>query len=305
MVLWLALSPQGRRALRTPLPWLAAVIAVAVYAPNVAWNAGHGWVTFDKQFGRARVEGFAPQFVLKLAFDQALLLNPLIALFVVLAVRRRLVWPLLAVSAPFALYLGFHALHDEVQGQWPAPLYPSLAICAAAAAEGATGWLARLRAAAPALGWIAGAVAFGWVLAPPMATPFRDPVLPLRGWPAFYGEAQRERLAAGAAWVGTTDYSLAAMLSLSPDKAPATEVIERPRFVFETPDERADFTRPGLLLEPRKATDLVDLAHCFASVTPQPALSRGLGSHPAIYEAFRVAGPLVDVERDGCPLAKR
>jgi len=49
-----ALTPQGRRQLRSPWPWLAAVVALAVFAPNIAWNASHGWMTFTKQFGRAR-----------------------------------------------------------------------------------------------------------------------------------------------------------------------------------------------------------------------------------------------------------
>ena len=63
IALWLALAADGRRQLRTPWPWLGAAVALAVFAPNVAWNAQHGWLTFAKQFGRARPAGFAPQFL--------------------------------------------------------------------------------------------------------------------------------------------------------------------------------------------------------------------------------------------------
>jgi len=54
-VLWLALSAEGRRMLRTPWPWLAAAIAAAIFSFNVAWNAQHHWLTFAKQFGRVGV----------------------------------------------------------------------------------------------------------------------------------------------------------------------------------------------------------------------------------------------------------
>jgi 4-amino-4-deoxy-L-arabinose transferase-like glycosyltransferase len=119
MLLWLALSVEGRRQLRTPWPWLGALVAGAIFAPNIAWNADHGWLTFAKQFGRVQPSGFAPQFFAKLVVDQVMLLNPIVAVFVALAVRRRAAWTLLAVSAPFATYLVIHSLHDPVQGQWP------------------------------------------------------------------------------------------------------------------------------------------------------------------------------------------
>ena len=35
---------------------------------------------------------------------------------------------------PFMAYLVLHALHDRVQGHWPTPLYPALAVAAAVAA---------------------------------------------------------------------------------------------------------------------------------------------------------------------------
>ena len=83
VLLWLLLSARGRRALRTPWPWLAAVIALAVFAPNIAWNADHGWMTFAKQFGRvAPAAGLQPRYLAKFLFDQFILLNPLIVVFV-------------------------------------------------------------------------------------------------------------------------------------------------------------------------------------------------------------------------------
>jgi 4-amino-4-deoxy-L-arabinose transferase-like glycosyltransferase len=204
VLLWLALCADGRRQLRTPWPWLAAVVAGAVFAPNVAWNATHGWLTFAKQFGRVRADGFDPGFLGKFAVDQALLLNPLIVIFIGLAVRRRAAWPLLAISAPFAAYLVIHSLHAEVQGQWPAPLYPLLAIAAAAAAETATGRLAIVRTAAAPVGLGVSAALLAFLVAPVDAgLPFRDPLAPYRDWPAFSAAVERARVGEGAVWIGT------------------------------------------------------------------------------------------------------
>ena len=50
----------GRRALRTPGPYLAALIAVAVLAPVILWNAQHGWASFAFQAGRGAPKHIQP-----------------------------------------------------------------------------------------------------------------------------------------------------------------------------------------------------------------------------------------------------
>ena len=306
ILIWLALSADGRRQLRTPWPWLAAVIAAAVFAPNIAWNATHGWLTFAKQFGRVRAGGFEPGFLGKLAVDQLLLLNPLIALFVALAVRRRAAWPLLAISAPFAAYLVIHSLHDEVQGQWPAPLYPVLVIAAAAAAENAKGWLAAARSAAAPVGLAISAALIGFLVAPADAgLPFRDPLAPYRDWPAFSAAVERARTGARAAWVGTPTYGVAAQFAAAPQvHAPATQIFQRERYSFEIPAERADFTRPGLIVVSPRDPAGVLLPRCFGQVEALSPISRGAGKNAAIYAIYRVAQPRRDVETHGCPETK-
>jgi hypothetical protein len=37
----------ARRELRTPWPWIAALLAGAIVAPNLAWQARHGWPTLE------------------------------------------------------------------------------------------------------------------------------------------------------------------------------------------------------------------------------------------------------------------
>ena len=302
LVFWLAGARDGRRALATPWPWLAAAIAAAVFAPNVAWNAAHGWLTFNRQFGRVRVDGWAPGYLIKLVVDQVLLLNPLIAVFLGLSVRRLSPAPLLAICAPYVLYLAFHSLHDEVQGQWPAPLYPTLALCAAAAAERASGWLARLRTAAPWLGLAcAGATLIVVAAASDGRLAYPVPARDLRGWPAFAAGVERARIGAGAAWVGGTDYGIVAELADWPAiKAPVAEVFERERYSFELPAARADFSRPGLILVPPRDGGEPQVRSCFAHVTPLPEIDRGQGGATVRYRVFRVSGPRRDVERSGC-----
>ena len=303
LLLRLALSADGRRQLRTPWPWLGAIVAAAVFAPNFAWNAEHGWLTFAKQFGRVRAGGFEPAFLGKLLLDQALLLNPLIVIFIALAVRRRVAWPLLAVAAPFAAYLVIHSLHDQVQGQWPAPLYPLLVVAAAAAAVGATGWLAGMRAAVAPAGLGVSAALLIFLVAPVDATlPFRDPLAPYRDWPAFSAAVERASVASGAAWVGAPTYGVAAQIAASHQvQAPAAQIYQRERYTFETLAERADFSRPGLVVvSPRNpAGSLLPL--CFGKVDALAPIVRGEGVSAASYSAYLVAEPRRDVERLGCP----
>ena len=302
LLLWLATTRDGRRALATPWPWLAVLIAAAVFAPNIAWNAAHGWLTFGRQFGRTRFGGWAPGYLIKLIVDQILLLNPLIAVFLGLSIRRRAPAALLAICTPYVLYLLFHSLHDEVQGQWPAPLYPSLVLCAAAAAEPASRWLRTLRNAAPSVGLGVSAIALVFIAVPfGNRLPFRDPARDLRGWPAFAVSVEQARLRAGAAWVGATEYGLVAQLADWPAlRAPAVEVVERERYSFELPAQRADFSRPGLILIPPRNSDEPAVRRCFAQVLPLQEIDRGEGKAVVRYRAFLVSGPLLDVEHVGC-----
>ena len=54
-LLLLTFDPVFRRALKAPWPWLAAAIAVVIFAPNLIWNARHDWASIRYQLGH----GFA------------------------------------------------------------------------------------------------------------------------------------------------------------------------------------------------------------------------------------------------------
>jgi 4-amino-4-deoxy-L-arabinose transferase-like glycosyltransferase len=75
--LYLLARPPARRCLRTPGPYLAAAVGLALLAPVVAWNAAHGWASFAYQGGRAGgFHGFRAAPLLGALVAQALYLTP-------------------------------------------------------------------------------------------------------------------------------------------------------------------------------------------------------------------------------------
>jgi 4-amino-4-deoxy-L-arabinose transferase-like glycosyltransferase len=298
ILLFLAITPEGRRRLLSPGPWLAIPVAALLFGVNVLWNAQHGWVSFTKQFGRAAPAHFAPTHVLEFVVAELALLNPLIAVFVGRAtgLLRRPgangdVRPFLAISAPFLLYLLIHSLHDRVQAHWPAPVFPALAIAAAIAAESATGWWARLRTVAPVLGLGVGAAALTY-MALPIPSPFapQDPGHTVRGWGPYAEKIEALRLKTGARWVGTLSYGEAAQLvSQHEIHAPVLQLAERDRYVF-LPSAQADIRGPGLVLELNRRIDAATLSDCFEAVTPLGEVLRTHEKHGR-YAAFAVARP--------------
>ncbi|HXV00043.1 MAG TPA: glycosyltransferase family 39 protein [Caulobacteraceae bacterium] len=312
MLIWLAVSPGGRARLRTAGPWLAAAVAAAIVSANLAWNADHHWLTFDKQFGRVAAHRFAPLYLAELIAGQALLLNPLIALFAAAAimVRRRPDRPgadltaFFALAAPFAAYLVVHSLHDRVQAHWPAPLYPLLAVCAAEGAarlEGRAPWRG-LAHAAPWLGFALGAVALGLLATPGGVLGPYDLALPVRGWGPFTARLEALRRAAGAAWVGTASYGLAAQLAdQSALRAPVVQLAERDRWNGLAVPAAPDLRRPGLAVDLTRRMSAASLGRCFATVTPLGVISRGdPGEAGKPYAVFLLAAPRRDVLANGC-----
>ncbi|HXO03509.1 MAG TPA: glycosyltransferase family 39 protein, partial [Stellaceae bacterium] len=153
VVLALIATPSLRRWLISPALFAGLAAALAIFAPFVAWNAAHGWATFAKQFGRTGPSEFTPYYLAELLVAQIGLLNPLVVAALVPAVAaiswRAQVMPrspgearriLACTIAPAAFYFLLHSLHDRVEGNWLAPLYPAIAILAA-------DWVAEIRGA--------------------------------------------------------------------------------------------------------------------------------------------------------------
>ncbi len=316
VLLWLLSSPENRRRLATPWPWSAVGVAGLVFATNLAWNATHQWLTFEKQFGRVEPSRFRPGYLGEFLSTQFVLLNPLLAVLagvgVWAAVRGRgqdrgrvggldLSLPLLA-ALPFGLYLSLHALHDRVQAHWPATVFAALALAAAAALQARPGgWRPKVFGAGLALGAFAMAGTLAWAgLQGPPLNGRTDPLLPIRGWPQFAGEVEAARIRAGAEWVGVAHYgALSQLAATGRIGAPLVHLIERERWPDAAP---APVERPGLVLDKSRRLSLADLQACFRSVTPVGELVRGVpASRVDRYPLFRVEGPVPGLLGQGCP----
>ena len=308
-VLWLAVTPQGRKQMTRPWPWACALIAALVFSANVAWNAEHHWMTFAKQFGRATPGHWAPRYLLEFVAGQFVLLNPLVAVLAgagaVKAWRMRrgepIAWLMLASLVPFLAYLTLHSLHDRVQAHWPVPLYSAAAVLAAWAVKDASGWRAALARLAP-IGLALSVLALAHAALPQTDLGPSDPALQLRGWPAFGRAVGAARANAGAAWTGALSYGVSAQLQAAQmDRAPILQVDERDRYADMPMANPPDFSRPGLIVDLLRRMDAKTLNACFASVGPIVEIDRGpFKAADERYGAALVSGPAHNLLAQGC-----
>jgi 4-amino-4-deoxy-L-arabinose transferase-like glycosyltransferase len=238
VALALAVTPALRRQARGPGPWASAALAAAVASPFLIWNFAPGFATFLKQGGRIEARAFAPRYLLEFLGAQALLFNPLTAALALFAIARprgaasaptRL---LLATVAPALGYFALHSLHDRVQGNWPAPLYPALALLAARALRGMR-W-APPAAAGLGLAAIAAAylhLATGWPSLGPS-----DPLLRIGGWRALSAEVFDAARARESRFVLAEGYAATSLLSFYGPAAPEVAQAGEPeRWTFRPP----------------------------------------------------------------------
>jgi 4-amino-4-deoxy-L-arabinose transferase-like glycosyltransferase len=97
-----------RRQLTTPWPWIAALIAAAILAPNLIWQVQHGWPSVSyltSHHGRIAQETSRGQFVLEQLVLVNLFLLPIVVAGMVWLFRQRqfrlLAWIPIAVEAAF------------------------------------------------------------------------------------------------------------------------------------------------------------------------------------------------------------
>ncbi len=259
-VLAFTLVPDWRRRwLKNPYPWLAALIALIVFAPVLIWNAGHDWASFRFQLVRAvathplslRTVG---EFIgLQLGLVGFVLLPVVLSGVALTAWRgyrnREPVAILLstAVIVPFA-YFFWKSLTLRVGDTWPMFLWPAGFAAAAIniAMMPREDWSERI--VKSTVSWAKIAVVCGiafvvGVFLYYVATPWNligrtDPVGGEAGYEQVVARAQDQLQKTGASWIATTDYRTYAMLRWYFDgRVPVVQINERGRYQgFRDPD---------------------------------------------------------------------
>ncbi|WP_068318656.1 glycosyltransferase family 39 protein [Polycladidibacter hongkongensis] len=248
IVLWLVLSKENRRWFGAWQLWAGGLIAVLCFAPVLYWNAQHDWITFTKQFGRVAADTYTLRYIGEFIGAMAGLINPLTFLLicfgVAVAVRRALKGQepyilLLSSTLPFLAYLLFHALHDRVQGNWPAPVYPALIMLAAHAitsAPAARRWPFRLGVFAAVLGFLVASLVMAHTIWPLNTTLGRkDPTMQLRGWQEVADVVRAQATATGARAIITTSYGFTGQMSeaLKHDGLQVFQLNQRERYAMQ------------------------------------------------------------------------
>ena len=297
ILIWLIAVPQLRPWLRSPWPYLGGIVAFALFAPVIAWNAQHQWVSFIKQLGRARVDSLTLRFFGEMIPAQIGFATPLVFMLGVMGLvaltrgdgegrpARMLVN---AMFWPIALYFTWHSLHARVEANWLGPLYPPFAMAAAVAAHRA--WDARwLRVTQFCRRWaLPGGVALWLALVVQADTGWlsgyrRDPTVKTIGvgWRELAARIDAVRRANGIACVLGPDYGTTAWLKFYlPHDICVESRIQRIRWVnMPQPD-------PGLLEGPLMFVDEV-------RADGQAALQKQYARFEKLTVLPRMRGPLV------------
>jgi 4-amino-4-deoxy-L-arabinose transferase-like glycosyltransferase len=289
--------PPLRARLRTFGPWLTFALALAVVAPNLAWNASHDWVSLQFQLNHGLGPGGGGNpLERELSFlgGQIALVSPillpLMAWAVYRALRSRSSLPETLLSFVAALTFGFFmfsASRKPVEANWPAGAYIPAVLLLATLPLGVRS--ARWLKAGAILGIGLTAVALVHLITPilPLAREV-DQLADSHGWPnvaeAVGKTLAAERNAGRRVFLAGNRYQEAAalafylpdhpeVLSLNVDYR-GNEYDLRPRFEAQaTPGDEV-----LLVIEPWAATSVVPrLSGRFAAVNRIVGVERRRG----------------------------
>ena len=305
ILIWLLAVPKQRGWLLSPWPYLGALIAFAIFAPVIVWNAEHQWVSFLKQIsGRARIEDFRPAFIGELIPTQIAFATPLVFILGAMglyALARRATGVAAAamsarvlISAMFwtvTAYFVWHSLHARVEANWFAPVYPAFAVAAAVAAHLAR-WEGRAqRLADVCLRW---AAPVGVVMFVGLIVQANTGVLSLYrrdatvrsvgvGWRELAGEIEAVRKRSGATCVLAADYGTTSWLAFYlPKGSCVAQETQRIRWVNMNEPSAAELAGPLLYVDDVHAE--LDLKNRFGRIERIAELSRRRG--PLLIETY-------------------
>jgi 4-amino-4-deoxy-L-arabinose transferase-like glycosyltransferase len=271
IILTMLVLPTWRRWWRHPAPYVGGLIATAIFTPNIIWNAQNGWQTFIKQFGRVADAEWTLRFIGEFIGSQFGLLNPLTCVLAIAGLWLAIYGPadgnrnarrlLACMVAPLLAYFLTHSLHDRVQGNWMAPLYPALILLAADAAftpltgpPWATGLALFAKRWAAATGFVMIALAYIQALITPLPLkPQSDPTTLLSGWRDLAGDLDGIATREGAGTILTRSYALTSLLKTYGTTARSVvQYNERARWAYDPDSARVEAAKPMLYIVEQK-----------------------------------------------------
>jgi len=253
--LFIYLLIASRRWLTRPWPYIAALIALAMFTPVIVWNAEHQWISFAFQLGR-NAEAHEPR-LLALGRNiggQLAIITPWVWVPLMMSAwhaRRSSPLCITLGAIPIALFTLVSLGGNPGQPHWAAPgylmLYPLLGHAASAYPRRTRNWLA-------ASGFVLAAVAAAIAMLQPI-----DDLIDWRGI-----TAPRGAFVAGPSWIQAGKASWA----LGPD-VPAVCLCTAPHQFALTQDQRAFVGRDAVIvMRPKTAVQMLPrYAPYFTSIT--------------------------------------
>ncbi len=220
-LLFLLMTQEGRKAIRTKWPWIAALISIAALLPVAWWNYRHGWITLEHTAHHFERKDFSiidsTATLFEFIGSQAGIYSPLLWILLVasgLLVSRELIVhnPFIngfgkecekeneGLAATLLISIGFImlipvtllSLRQQINANWPAPFYLAMVILTA-------GWscgdFARFKKLAPPRpGFVKAAVYcaslftiimyLAIIVIPftPISSSARNPLVQITGW---------------------------------------------------------------------------------------------------------------------------
>ena len=296
---------------RHPMPYVAGVLSLAIFAPVVLWNYQHGWASFALQFGRVNVDDLSLRYLPEFLAGQVGLLTPLVFVLAVgglwLGIRRRgdkideASLFLVSLIGPLLAYFLLHSLHARVQGNWVAPAYPVLAILGAQAAFQRRKFPVRLqrtiavsRRLAVPVGLAFAAIVYLQATAAPIPLdPAKDPTALMAGWANLAEQVDAIAKDVEAHYILTSRYALASELGIySRSGNPVIQFNERIRWLaFDNPPTSL-FDQRGIYVAETGRDALSELLPRFREFTKITQLARTRGGKTiARYDVYLVAKP--------------
>jgi hypothetical protein len=270
-------SAEGRRLLATPWPWLAAIVAIAVFSPVIYWNAMHDWASFRFQFhhGTSGNESTPLRNLADYLGSQLVVCTPvlfgLIIMVIVIYLRRgetSMPMRILIFSAAVPLaFFAASAVRRRVEGNWPMFAYlPGVLLVSRYLAES---WVK------PRVFWAETAMIVAAVMTVFLHTPSIiwkiEPNVQTPQWDHLYGWSELARLGVEPlrmdSPVFAADYEYASELSFylpqRPDVWPLPDATRKTAFDFFSPPDAQSFFRVVLVRRLPKG---------YEPPTPWPAL---------------------------------